>query len=761
MIEYIHKLFMNSIITKFIIIFSVIFLTISVSIFYFLLNTTEDTLRKQISDDLTILAETQEGYLLTFMEQVKGRVADFSTDGLIRNYTEEIVSSIIPSKETINAFNAHLKNNKQSVDKTIMGILIVDNDGKVIASTNGQEIGKDEKEEFYFKEMIELNLDYGSSQVSDIFVSDHFKAETPGFFVSSPIFSVDKKTKLGYIMNQISLEEINKIMDGTKQIELGSPTGIKGRRMTQDVYLINKEGLLITPSIYKYHEGLLKQKIDSPLTRGCSEKKELTEIYNNFFGTEVLGASMCLPLHSWTLATEISTDEAFLVIKDLRKNILVSRIILLVILMILSGLFLYYLIIRNILALRRGAQIIGSGNFGYEIDIRSKDELGRLAEDFNLMAKRLKISFDGLEISSNKIKESEKKYKSMFNGAADAIIIADSEGNFLEVNEKAIRMMGYSQAELLGMNHLQIYNREDMARCLDEFKSVLAKRGCFIENVNIIKKDKSLVPADMGISVFEYGNQLRLQFLFHDISERIALEKHHKEIDHLKSQFINVVSHQLRTPLNSIRWNLEVLLAGDLGKFKTDQEKFLKTIYTSNKNIIDIISDLFLALEIEEGPITLEKEIINFEMLINDIIEGFKNELAIKRLKFNLSIHKNKKPLIVEADHEKLKQVLTRLIDNAIKYSKEESGVGINIEIAKNNAIIKIIDQGIGIPKDEQQTIFGKFFRASNAAAIHQNASGLGLFIAKKIIEAHKGDIWFDSTEGKGTTFYISLPMSG
>lgn len=751
---------MNSIITKFIIIFSVIFLTISVSIFYFLLNTTEDALKKQISDDLTILAETQEGYLLTFMEQVKGRVADFSTDGLIRNYTEEIISSKTPSKETMNAFNAHLKNNKQSVDKTIMGILIVNNDGKVISSTNGQEIGKDEKEEFYFKEIIESNLDYGFSQVSDIFVSDHFKAETPGFFVSAPIFSVDKKNKLGYIMNQISLEEINKIMDGTKQIELGAPTGIKGRRMTLDVYLINKEGLLLTPSIYKHHEGLLKQKIDSPLVRGCSEKKELTEIYNNFFGTEVLGASMCLPMHNWTLATEISTNEAFLVIKDLRKNILVSRIILLVILMILSGLFLYYLIIRNILALRRGAQIIGSGNLGYEINVKSKDELGRLADEFNTMAKRLKISFDGLEMSSIKIKESEEKYKSMFNGAADAIIIADLEGNFLEVNEKAILLMGYSQAELLGMNHLQIYNREDMARCLDEFKSVLAKRGCFIENVSIIKKNKSLAPVDMGISVFEYGNQQRLQFLFHDISERIALEKHHKEIDHLKSQFINVVSHQLRTPLNSIRWNLEVLLGGDLGKFKADQEKFLKTIYASNKNIIDIISDLFLALEIEEGPITLEKEIINFEMLINNIMEGFKNELAIKRIKFNFTIHKNKKPLIVEADRNKLTQILTRLIDNAIKYSKEGGEINIDIEIVKDSAVIKISDSGIGIPKDEQQTIFSKFFRASNASAMQQNASGLGLFIAKKIIEAHKGDIRFESTEGKGTTFYVGLPIS-
>lgn len=752
---------MNSIITKFIALFAVIFLTISVSIFYFLLNATENTLKNQISDDLTILAETQEGYILTFLEQVKGRVADFSTDGLIRNYTEEIVKSKTPPAETVQAFNAHLKNNKQSVDKTIKGILIINADGRVVASTDEREVGEEEAGEFYFGEMHNLDLKYSSVYISDIFESYHFETKDPVFFVGAPIFSVDRKTKLGYIMNQISLEEINKTLDGTKQIELGALTGIKGRRMTLDIYLVNENSFLITPSIFKHHEGLLKQKVNSPLVSGCREKKELAEIYNNFFGEEVLGASMCLPVHNWTLVTEISTKEVFSAINDLRNNIVLSRVALLVILMIVSGLFLYYFVVKNILALRRGAQIIGGGNLDYEIKISSKDEIGGLAQDFNNMAKRLKVLFDGLELSSKKILEAEEKYKAMFDGAADAILIADLEGNFLEVNKKALALTGYRQEELLKMSHIQLYNRDDLAKCLEEFKSVLAKKGCFIEDINITRKDKILVPVDVGISVFEYGTQQRLQFLFHDISERVAIEKHHTEIDHLKSQFINVVSHQLRTPLNSIRWNLEVLLGGNLGSFKKDQEKFLKTIYASNKNIIDIISDLFLALEIEESAnILLEKEIIDFELLISDIMEGFKNELAIKRMKFNFFIHKNKKPLVVEADRNKLRQILMRLIDNAIKYSKEDGEINISVEGIKNNAVIKIADQGIGIPKNEQQAIFGKFFRASNAATIQQNASGLGLFISKKIIEAHKGEIWFDSTEGKGTTFYVSLPMS-
>lgn len=752
---------MNSVITKFIVAFGVIFLTISISVFYFLLNDTENTLKKQISEDLTVLAETQEGYVLTFLEQVKGRVADFSSDGLIRNFTEEVVNSKKPSKEMASAFNAHLKNNKQSVDNTIMGILIIDMNGNVVAATDEKEVGEEEAGEFYFEEMKGMNLEYGNVYLSEIFVSYHFETPTPVFFVGAPIFSVDRKTKLGYIMNQISLDEINKILDGTKQIELGAPTGIKGRRMTLDIYLVNKDGLLITPSIFKHHDGLLKQKVDSPLVAGCREKNESTEIYKNFFGLEVVGASMCLPTHNWTLVTEISTEEAFSAINELRKNILISRIIMLLILMGGAGSFLYFFIIKNILSLRKGAQIIGAGDLSYEIKIKSKDEIGGLAQDFNNMAKRLKVLFDGLELSSAKVRESEEKYRTVFNGAADAILIADLEGNFLEANEKAIKITGYSQDEILKMNHLQIYNRGDMARCLEEFKSVLTRKGCFIDNVNIIKKNKELLPVDMGISVFEYGSNQRLQFLFHDISERVALEKHHNEIDHLKSQFINVVSHQLRTPLNSIRWNLEVLLSGDLGKFKNDQEKFLKMIYSNNQNIMSIISDLFLALEIEESSISLEKEIIDLEMLTNSIADGFKNELKIKKLKLKFEKPKGKHLINIEADRNKLSQVLTRLIDNAIKYSKEEGEFVIGLDVIKNKAVISIKDSGVGIPKDEQANIFSKFFRASNASVMQQNASGLGLFISKKIIEAHKGDIWFDSAEGKGTAFYVSLPMSG
>ena len=752
-------IFTVSIITKFIILFVIIFSIISFGVFYFLLGYSEINLKKQVFEDLTVLAEAEEGFIITFLEQIKGRAVDFSSDGLIRESVEKIITVKNQPQDIVNELNVHLRNNKQSIDPTILGILIIDTNGKVIASTDEREIGFDESVDEYFKNLSQTNLTYGSVYISDVFIASHFNTRDPVLMVAAPLFTVDKSIKLGYIMNEISLSEINKVLSGQKQIELGALTGTRGRRTTLNIYLVNKDGLLITPSIYE-NEGLLKQQIDSPLVEACRRKEETTSIYKNHLGIEVLGASMCLPTHGWTLVVGLSSEEAFSVISDLRKEVLISGSVLLVILIIIAVLFLYYFIIRNILNLKRGAKIIGAGNFDYEIKLESKDEFGDLANDFNIMTRKLRELFGDIKASSLKIKESEEKYKIMFNGAVDAIFISDAEGNFLEVNENAIRMTGYKAGELLAMNHLQIYSKEDMARCQEQFKVALQKNICFIENVSILKKNNQILPVDIGISLLRYGNKEFLQFIVRDVSERVALEEHHKEIDHIKSQFINVVSHQLRTPLNSIRWNLEVLLGGDIGSFKKDQEKFLKTVYLNNQNIINIISDLFLALEIEETEIGLKKEAVDIEALLSSVAEGFKNSLAIKRIKLEVGKLKSGKIINVDGDKDKLTQVFSRLIDNAVKYSKEDSKITIKIEKIDNSAVVSFIDSGIGIPVGEHPALFSKFFRASNAAVMHPNASGLGLFISKKIIEAHHGKIWFVSTEGKGTTFFVSLPSS-
>lgn len=749
-----------SIITKFSLFLGAIFISVSAVFFYFILNYSEDNLKNQISDDLVVVAELEEGYLLTFLENAKGRIIDFSSDGLIRNYAEQIeaTKSRISATETSKLLNTHLINNKKSVDPTIKGIMITDLKGVVLAATNDDEVGKDESDDEYFRDIINADLSYGSAFVSDVFVSYHFGTKDPVFLLSAPLFSIDKKTKLGYIINQISLEEINKILSGEKSRELGAISGVRGRRASFDTYLVNGNNLLITSSIYQ-NEGLLKQKINTPLIEGCHSKEERVMNYKNFYGIDVIGASMCLPVHGWTLVTELSESEAFSVLSNLRRTTVIFTIVFLVFLILASIFFLYYFIIKNLISLRKGVQIIGGGNLDYEIKIKSKDEFSHLANDFNDMAGQLKRLFSDLKISATKIKESEEKYRTMFNGAADAILIADTDGDFIEVNKNSIKVTGYAEKELIGMNHLKLYSKEDMAKCQEQFRVALQRKYCFMENVNIIRKDGEITPVDVLMNVFEYGGKQFLQFIMRDVSERAALQKHHTEIDHMKSQFINVVSHQLRTPLNSVRWNLEVLLNGDLGKLKSEQEKFLKTIYTNNQNIINIISDLFLALEIEEGKIALEeKEIVNLDVLLNGIIDGLKSSIAIKNLKVNMSKPKKGYVASVEADSDKIKQVFIRLIDNAIKYSKEGGEVNIKFEQQDGNVTVLIADNGIGIPQKEQEFLFSKFFRASNAAVMYPNASGLGLFISKKIIEAHNGKIWLDSTEGSGTTFYVSLP---
>lgn len=741
-------------VAKFTIIFTIIFLSIA-GVFYVAINYAEENFKTQITDDLTIIAEVEEGYILTFLEQVKGRVVDFSTDGLIRNLTSQIVNAKTPPPDIVSELNVHLRKNKQNIDKTIMGILITDLEGNVVSSTNETEIGRNESDDPYFQQIINANLNYGFAHITDIFESYHFNTTSPVFFVAAPLFSVDKQKRLGYILNQISLDELSKILDGTKQLELGAISGFRGRRTTFDSFLVNKDEFLITPS-RQPNEGILKQKISTLPVLSCKERKEISAIYENFRGAEVIGAAMCLPVHGWALVTQLSTDEAFAAINNLKEELFISGVLFLIVILIFITLFSYFIVIRPISRLKQGAEIIGSGNLNHEIKIKSKDEFGRLAGDFNIMALHLKQLFGEVKSSAEKIRESEVKYKIMFDGAPDAILISDIDGDFLEANEAAQILIGCKPGELAQMSHVQIYAKENMVSHLEHFREAIQRGQYFESEARIAKKDGNIFPADVSLNLFKYGDKKYVQFMIRDVSERAAVEKHHKEVDYLKTQFINVVSHQLRTPLNSIRWSLEILLGKDLGKLKKEQEKFLKTIYINNQNIINIISDVFLALEIEEAVVVLEKEILEIGSLIDDVIKNFKNELAIKHLKLKFKKDGEYK---VEADQGKLSQVFARLIDNAVKYSKDGGEITVKIEKVDGQAVISVADEGVGIPLSEQKSIFSKFFRASNAAVMHQNASGLGLFISQKLLQSHGGKIWFDSKEGKETTFFVSLPL--
>lgn len=229
----------------------------------------------------------------------------------------------------------------------------------------------------------------------------------------------------------------------------------------------------------------------------------------------------------------------------------------------------------------------------------------------------------------------------------------------------------------------------------------------------------------------------------------------------LKSDFVSVASHQLRTPLTSLKWALKTLSNQELGALTSEQKDLINTMYGSTDNMIQIVNQWLDIARLEEDSAKTSFQAISLTHLIENVTRDFEMQIKEKQISFKKHIPKNLPSVL--ANEEFTKTALAILIDNAIRYTKAGGTICSTVKRAEkkqNVVLVSIKDSGIGIPKDQQGQIFTKFFRANNAVSIQPNGSGLGLFYAKIIIEKQGGNIWFRSKENTGTTFYFTLPFA-
>ena len=231
-----------------------------------------------------------------------------------------------------------------------------------------------------------------------------------------------------------------------------------------------------------------------------------------------------------------------------------------------------------------------------------------------------------------------------------------------------------------------------------------------------------------------------------------------KVLDKAKSEFISMASHQLRTPLAAIKGYVSLLIEGSYGKLSPKAKAPLKNIYKTNEQLIKLVNNLLDISRIESGRTVLNFREVSLEEVINEIIE----ELRVEADKKGLYI-KFKKPAFVPkiiADREKIKQVFLNLIDNAIKYTFR-GGIVVSIEPQGSDILVKVMDTGIGMEKQDFSSLFKSFKRGKEGSKAWTGGAGIGVYIAKKFVDAHHGKIWVESKgKNKGTTFYVKLPLN-
>ncbi|KKT56960.1 MAG: PAS/PAC sensor hybrid histidine kinase [Candidatus Giovannonibacteria bacterium GW2011_GWC2_44_9] len=239
--------------------------------------------------------------------------------------------------------------------------------------------------------------------------------------------------------------------------------------------------------------------------------------------------------------------------------------------------------------------------------------------------------------------------------------------------------------------------------------------------------------------------------ILHDVSRERLLGR-------MKSEFVSIAAHQLRTPLSAIKWTLQLLLDGDAGALSKEQGDFLAKGYEINERMIKLVNDLLSAARIEEGRFGYEFAEVNLSEFLENAIAGYADIAQRKEITFSFK-DKAGKLSPIYADAEKLSLAFNNLLDNAVKYTAGSGKIAVTLSREGNFATVSVADTGVGIPTEENKRVFSKFFRASNVIRMETEGTGLGLFIAKNIIRRHGGDISFVSKVGNGTTFTLALPL--
>lgn len=230
-----------------------------------------------------------------------------------------------------------------------------------------------------------------------------------------------------------------------------------------------------------------------------------------------------------------------------------------------------------------------------------------------------------------------------------------------------------------------------------------------------------------------------------------------RQLDKAKDEFVGMASHQLRTPLTSVKGYISMVIDGDAGKITDSQKQLLDEAFKSSERMVNLINDFLNVSRIQTGKFMLEKSPVDLSKLVEQEIDSLQSNATAHNLKF---IYKQPKDFpMIDMDESKIHQVVMNFIDNSIYYSHENATVAIKLLVESGEAVFKVEDSGIGVPVSERNQLFTKFYRASNARIKRPDGTGVGLYLAKKIIDAHDGKIIFSSNEGGGSTFGFRLPI--
>jgi len=362
-----------------------------------------------------------------------------------------------------------------------------------------------------------------------------------------------------------------------------------------------------------------------------------------------------------------------------------------------------------------------------------------------------------------KVRELDKFKKKILDNAGVAINILDKEGNIMNINRGSETLFGHAEEDVKGEPHTIFYRKGDDVP-MKSMQQTLAK-GEFKGEVTLVKKNKAEFPAHLTLTTVEddRGNTAALIEIVNDLTqlkkaERVIkqqLEKL-KQLDAMKEEYFYATSHEFKTPLTTIMSLTKMLLDGKIGAITDQQKEALELVYCDSKRLRGAVQKILDIAKIESGKMVYHMGSVDLESVIGETIAMLKIISASKNLAVNKAVEANLPH--VTADKDRLEMAVENLVSNAIKFTPPGGRVDIRAKRQGGDVLVEIQDTGVGIPPEDKDHVFEKYYRVKSGETVNVGGSGLGLVICKKIIEAFKGRIWVESKVGEGSTFKFTLP---
>jgi len=676
---------------------------------------------------------------------------------------------------------------------SIQKVFLVTPTGTVAASTDKTLIGKNVNAEEYFK--LGLHANDASTLKKDA-------AGVLSQYLAGPI-RVRGVTE-GVV---VAVSDAHEILSIAKQYE--------GLGNTGETVLVKRvdggDALFLTPTRFDPSAALTRtvsaSQVNVPAPHAVAGEELIFTNAVDYRGVKIFAATRYISSVGWGIVAKIDQSEALAPVRRLGE--------LFALIILVAGIFVVFISISMSRSITRPInqltlfvrKVAEGGNLQQSVVVTSKDEVGTLGAAFNNMILRLREAYTTLEkkvaertselaektadarnseaaamnIASDLKDEEEKlaeekmkaeelandliKFKLALDNASDQVTITDPEGMVIYANAAVVKIAGYSPEEVVGKRAGALWklpmSREYYAQL---WHTIRDEKKPFIGEIQNRRKNGEVYTAMFTASpvLDENGTIIFYVSLERDITKE-------KEVDTAKSEFISLASHQMRAPLTAINWYSEMLTEGDAGKLTKKQQEYFGAIHTAGQQMNEIIKSFLHILRLETGTLTMSPIPVNLEEVIRATLKESQLEIGKKKLHV-VEQYQASLPMLT-VDVELIRVILQNLISNAVKYTPKEGEMAIFLKTVARGEIVagktaeqdavlvSVRDTGIGIPQADRDKIFTKFFRSGIAKQWDPNGNGIGLYMSNKMAEAIGGAIWFESEEGKGTTFYVFLPL--